>query len=322
MAPPGRSDHPRDTTPLNAADIPEDSRMRRNAEKLMSWVEWLLHPEDHDYDRTVIYPPDNHKVEEPGPRYRTDTADPTEIELPFESVIKGYLDVDFLAAMSAVANQEVERGSSLLGVGTAALYNLWWLGNEGMSGLTGDFPSTWTGPASTAANDSLSGIKDVADQVGKIATDLRMMPAKYAMVITGVRDNANDAAGKLVRAFEDRFAEHEPVHMDIVGIMVAVIAGATFTYLTGGAATPIIESAVSSAWSGTLGGAASAVQGNVGAFDGDGWRDIARSYISAQDDMLTEAKKAMDQLNSEVSRLLGLLQNDALIKQFLADHGA
>jgi hypothetical protein len=322
MAPPDRDDHPRDTTPLNAAGIPEDSRMRRNAEKLASWVEWLLHPEEHDYDRTVIYPPNGDKVEEPCRMYRTGTANPKEIELPFESVIEGYLDVDFLRAMATVANQEVERGSSLLAIGTAALYNLWWLGNEGMTGLTSEFPSTWSGPASAAANDSLAGIKAVADQVSKIATDFRMMPAKYAAVITGLRDNANNAAGELVEAFESRFAEHDSVHMDIVGILVGAIAAATFTYLTGGAATPIVESAVGSAWSGTLGGAVSALQGDVGAFGGEGWRDTAKSYLVAQDDLLTEAKKAMDQVNGEVSRLLNLLKNDVLINQFLTDHGA
>jgi hypothetical protein len=322
MAPPDRDDRPRDTTPLNTAGIPTDSRMRPNAEKLTSWLEWLLHPEEHDYDRTVIYPPNGEKREEPGRRYETGTtADPKGNELPFESVIEGWLAVDFLRAMSVVATQEVERESSLLAIGTAALYNLWWLGNDGMQGLTGSFPSTWSGPASSAANDSLDRIANIADQVGKIAQDLRLIPAKYAAVIMGLRDNANNAAGQLVEAFEHRFAEHNDVGLDIVGILVGAIAAASFTYLTGGAAGLVVESAVGSAWSGTLSGAVGALKGDAGRIDGNGWRELAQSYLSAQDDMLTEAKQTMDLLNGEVARLLSLLKNHGPTNEFLAEHG-
>ena len=322
MAPPDRDDHPRDTTPLNTAGIPTDSRMRDNAEKLTSWLEWLLHPEEHDYDRTVIYPPNGEKREEPGRRYETGTtADPKGNELPFESVIEGFLAVDFLRAMSVVATQEVERESSLLGVGTAALYNLWWLGDEGMQGLIGTFPSTWSGSASTAAADSLDTVKKAAHQVGKIATDLRLIPAKYAAVITGVRDNANNAAGQLVEAFEDRFAEHEGVGLDIVGILVGAVAAASFVYLTGGATGLIVESAVGSAWSGTLSGAVGALKGGAGRIEGNGWRELAQSYLSAQDDMLTEAKQTMDLLNGEVARLLSLLKSSDPVNEILAKHG-
>lgn len=323
MAPPDRDDQPRDTSPLNAAGIPTDSRMRGNAEKLTSWLEWLLRPEEHDYDRTVIHPPNGDKVEESGRRYQTGTtADPKGIELPFESVIAGFQAVDFLQAMSVVATQEVERESSLLGVGTAALYNLWWLGNEGMQGFLGTFPSTWTGPASTAATGSLETVEQVANQVGKIAVDLRLLPAKYAAVIVGVRDNANNAAGQLVEAFERKFTERAGVGLDIAGILVGVIAAASFTYLTGGAGGLVVESAVSAAWSGTLSGAVGALKGDAGRIEGNEWREIAQSYLSAQDAMLTEAKQTMDLLNGEVSRLLSLLQDSTLINKFLAKQGA
>jgi hypothetical protein len=53
MAPPDRSDEPRDTSVLDDAGITTDSRLRHNAARLASWLEFLLHPEEHDYDRLV-----------------------------------------------------------------------------------------------------------------------------------------------------------------------------------------------------------------------------------------------------------------------------
>ncbi len=325
MAPPDRDDRPRDMTPLDNAGIPADSRMRSNAEKLVSWVEWLLHPEEHDYDRTVIhYPPTGDRREVPGPVYpptdQPGTA-PSDDQLRFESVIEGYLAVDFLRAMAAVATQQVERESSLLVVGTTALWNLWWLGDQGMAGLSSNFPSTWSGPASAAANDSFTRIKNVAHQISKVAVDLRHVPARYAAVIIGLRDNANNAAGQLVEAFENRFAEHDRVDLSTLGILVGALATASFMVATGGAtAGMIVEAAVSSAWSGTLTSAVSALEGDDGALAGDGWREIAQSYMTAQDDMLTDAKKVMDELNGGVVALLNLVKGDTLINDFLRDH--
>lgn len=96
MAPPDRSDHPRrmDTrADIGSVDLNANagSRMSENALRLAAWVEWLLHPEEHDYDRTVIYP-DGTKREEPR---RVTRASQTPgrcepVDVPFESVVPEY----------------------------------------------------------------------------------------------------------------------------------------------------------------------------------------------------------------------------------------
>jgi hypothetical protein len=328
MAPPDRDDRPRDMTPLDTAAIPADSRMRSNAEKLVSWLEWLLHPEEHDYDRTVIhYPPTGDRREVPGPVYPpTDQPGtvPSDDQLQFESVIEGYLAVDFLRAMAAVATQQVERESSPLVVGTTALCNLYYLGDEGMAALSSNFPSTWSGPASAAANDSFTTIKNVAHQISKAALDLREMPARYAAVITGLRDNANNAAGQLVEAFENRFAEHDRVNLDALGILVGAIAAASFPAIVGGAtAGMIVEAAVGSVWSSSLTTVVSALGDSANAVAGNGWREIAQSYLTTQDDMLTDAKAVMDQLNGGVVGVMNFVKREeGVINEFMMSRDA
>jgi hypothetical protein len=59
MAPPDRGDTPhRGDSQKALRDVGlhagSGSRLSPTANVLASWVEWLLHPEEHDYDRTVI----------------------------------------------------------------------------------------------------------------------------------------------------------------------------------------------------------------------------------------------------------------------------
>ncbi|OLF04528.1 hypothetical protein BLA60_40265 [Actinophytocola xinjiangensis] len=155
MAPPERSDEPvgDGVDALTEARL-EGSRMRPNAARLASWVEWLLHPEEHEHDRTVIYP-DGTRREEPGP---VTTANKTPghfdpVELEFESVLAQYpLVGQYLDGMAAFSTQKVERTNSLLAIGAAAIKNVWWAGDTQMSRLLSELPDEddWGGPAATA----------------------------------------------------------------------------------------------------------------------------------------------------------------------------
>jgi hypothetical protein len=143
-------------------------------------------------------------------------------------------------------------------------------------------------------------------------------------VITGLRNNANKAAGQLVEAFEKRFAEHDRVDLSaLVGILVGAIAAASFPAIIGGATTGmIVEAAVGSVWSSSLTTAVSGLRDSANAVAGNGWREIAQSYITTQDDMLTDAKTVMDELNGGVVGLLNLVKGDQVINDFMKHHDA
>lgn len=214
MAPPDRGETPRrddSRGDLTKVRLHEGSRSRlsRNANRLASWVEWLLHPEEHDYDRTVIYP-DGEKREESQRITRANPLpgqiDNPTIDLPFESVIAQYNLLQFLDGMGAVATQEVEDPSSLLARGAAAMKNVWWLGDARILEWVHRFPTKeeWDGPAAEKARDFVGDLATAVTQMNKIVEEFNSMAPQYAVIIKAARDNFDKAADELVNAFQGK----------------------------------------------------------------------------------------------------------------------
>jgi len=332
MAPPDRSDTPRDTGVLEDAGIRADSNMRHNAERLASWLEFLLHPEEHEYDRTVIYGTEfggeGHKKEEPGPVAPSVSDQPGTVphdaQLPFESVLDGYRISQFIHGMSAVGSPVVERPDNALAPGVAALSNIWWMGDKRVPSLVDRFQELgWKGDASSVTFDFLLRLQTVTGQVHKVAEQLHDVIPKYAVVIKGVRHNLDEAAEGCVRAFEKKFAEKPESEMSVdwTAAILAGIAAAAVTYLTAGTAL-ILEAAITTTWSTAFSDAAGdLLTPTDGTVSGYWWRDLAHSYLREQADILAAGKDEIDQLNRKVDGLIKYFNADEDIQRFLKDYG-
>jgi hypothetical protein len=325
MAPPDRSDVPRNPEVLTEADIAEDSRLRHNAERLVSWVEWLLQPEEHAYDRTVFHP-DGRKQEEPGPVASVNDQPgtlPSDAQLPFESVIEGYQPWQFLHGMAAVAAPQVERPSSPLAQHAAVLRNVWWVGDRGIPSLVDRFPTIgWKGEASSAAFTFLLRLQTVSGQVNKLVGVLYGAVPKYAVIIKGVRDSLDEAAAGLVKAFEDKFSSRSKNGSSIefdVAIFAGIAAGAVALATGAGFVLP----AATSLWSTLFSQATSdLLKAGKASVAGVGWRDLVESYMHKQAQILTEARQEIDQLNQMVEGQLALFNEDEEILSFLRDYAS
>jgi hypothetical protein len=318
VAPPHRTDEPRHEGANALEDLKlSESRMGPNAARLASWVEWLLHPEEHEYDRTVIYS-DGTKREEPGP---VSKANPTPgeydpVELEFETVLAQYPLVEqYLDGMAAFSTQQVERPNSLLSRGAAAIKNVWWAGDKHMMKLVHEFPDEdeWSGDAAAAADAFIGDMSVIVTQLNKIVFEFGDIGPHYALIVKNARDNFDQAAADLVTAFEEKFhTKASPAPIDIMGIALTAVAAGAVTYMSGGLAAPIVENAILTAWSTLFSEAAEKFRNKdaQGSVDGFLWSELAQSYMRAQADILNDAVAAIDELNTKIERLLQQFNKD------------
>lgn len=328
MAPPAREDYPRDDTVLRQAGIGSDSRLLDNAAKLTSWLEWLLHPEEHEYDRTV-YHPGGYKREEPGPVAPINDQPgtiPPDAQLEYESVLEGYQPWQFLHGMAAVAAPQVERPEGILAHGAAALDNVWWVGDKRIASLVDGFPqSGWTGDAADAFWPFLLRLQTVAGQINKLVRELHAVVPKYAVIIKGVRDGLDQAAAGLVAAFEQKFASRPEAtfSVDIEAVVLSGIAAAAVAIATGGTGLIVGTAAVTSAWSTLFSDVATdALKKDNDTVGGYWWRDLAHSYLHKQATILAAGQDQIDKLNRQVEGLIARYTADADIQSFLRDYAS
>lgn len=320
MAPPGRSDQPqradsRQDLETLQLDDPKETRLGHNAARLASWVEWLLHPEEHDYDRTVIYGDGTRREEDHRVTQASKTPGEYEpVDVRFESVIARYNLRQFLDGMTAFTTQQVERPNSLPARQAAALKNVWWAGDKYATQLGDECPDqeAWGGMAADKARHYIHNLATAATQLNKIASEFNNLAPRYAMIVKTARDNLDKAAGELVNAFETKFSERTDVSVDIMGIAVAAVVGAAVTFVTGPASLPLIEAAaISGAWTETFNQAAKALrEGKQGGVHGPLWIDLAGSFMRTQADILNEAVESINSLDRAVSGLLGRFETD------------
>lgn len=321
MAPPDRSDVPRDYAPLEEAklaiqDAAIKSRLLPNAERLVSWLEWLLHPEEHEYDRTVTHP-FGEKREERGPvAPPTDQPGtvPSDAQLPFESVIEGYQIWQFLHGMTAVATQQVERPDSVLSAANAALQNIRLTSDTYMASLGRELDeSEWSGDARNNASLFINRLVNAVVELRKIADELCVLIMKYAVLLAGTRDDLNKAAAELVNAFETKFyTRREDIEIDISGIVLGGIATAAVTLMTGGTLIAAEAAAMAALWSNTFTQAADGLlksTSTLNQISGPLWRDLAHHYMHAQAEIMHDAKATVDALNESVKSLITIFDS-------------
>ncbi|WP_154814952.1 hypothetical protein [Actinophytocola xinjiangensis] len=319
MAPPERSDEPAadGVAALEEARL-DDSRMRPNAARLAAWVEWLLHPEEHEYDRTVIYP-DGTKREEPG---RVTMANPTPgqfepIERDFESVVAQYpLVAQYLDGMAAFSTQRVEAHDSVLSFGAAAIRNVWWLGDAHMTRLVHDFPDgdEWSGKAARAADRFIGDMSVIVTQLVKIAQEFVDVGPQYAVIVKEARNNFDAAAAALVTAFEDKFhTKTAPAPIDIAGIALTAVTAGLVTYMSGGLLGPVLQDAALAAWAAMFTDAAGKLtesNTNHGTVDGARWIELAQTYMRTQAEFMDDAVTAINGVNQQLVDLIDLFDDD------------
>jgi hypothetical protein len=321
MAPPDRDDYPRRTGSLavlrsRRLDKDSPSRLTHNAGRLASWVEWLLHPEEHDHDRTVIYD-DGTRREEP---QRVTKANPTPgdyepVDLPFESVIARFDLEQFLDGLAAFATQVVEHPNSVLSPAAAALKNVWWGGDKRMLELVATLPTEeqWSGAAADKARRFIEEVSTAVTQLNKIAAEFVDMVPRYALIVKNARDNLDRAAAEAVAAFEKKFGERPPsISVDVRGVVLAAIIAGLTTYATGGVGLPLIgEAVIGAAWSKTFEEAAGALGSHVrGHVSGPLWIDLAKSYLRTQADILADAVTALGRLAADYQGLIARFDTD------------
>jgi hypothetical protein len=321
MAPPDRDDYPRrpdSRAVLERRKIDSDahSRMAHNAGRLASWVEWLLHPEEHEFDRRVNYPGGpSMEVTERVTKANQTPGNFEPVDVPFESVIARF-DLDqFFDGMAAFATQEVETPRSVLSPAAAAMKNVWWLGDKRMLELVAKKPTEeqWSGTAADKARTFIEDVTTAVTQLNKIAEEFADMVPRYALIVKGARDNLDRAAAEAVAAFEKKFSERPPdISVDIKGIVIAAIVAGATAYATGGLALPLIKEAmIGAAWSKTFEEAAgileSKVRGHVG---GPLWIDLAKTYMRTQADILADAIRSLEILASDYQGLIGRFDTD------------
>lgn len=321
MAPPDRDDYPRDEGAEVLAQLKLDegsrSRLTRNAGRLASWLEWLLHPEQHDYDRTVTYPDGTKREEEK----RTTRANPTPghydpVDLPFESVIAHFHLDQFLDGMAAFATQEVERPNGLLAHGAAAAKNVWWVGDKHMLQLVHEFPSEeqWSGAAADKARAFIGDMATAVTQLNKIAGEFANMVPRYGLIVKTARDNLDRAAADLVAAFEKKFNERTTdISLDIKGIVIGGIVTAVTAYAAGVGGLLIAERVIEGAWTSvfteTLGTLEKSLTSR-GHIAGPLWMDLAKTYMRTQADILSDAVTSLATLARDCQALIARFDSD------------
>lgn len=313
MAPPDRDDQPRHGNYvgyLQDANLWDNPRLGHNVQRLGSWLEWLLHPEEHEYDREVQTPHSG------GPEWREERGpieynyggpgNPEKAEYPSRSVLHEHWFSHFFDPLVAVSTQRVETGESLLATATANMHNIYWAGDEFTHELS-NFPVEWKGDAAVEAERFVRRLESVAGQLNKVALEFIQLVPKYALIIKATRENLNQAAAELVEAFEHKFATkpENSFSLDILGIALAVIAAGAVTYMSGGPGAVIGKELVLAAWSATFTQASTELlkPGEKGKIDGYLWKELAASYLANVDNILKEAKVEIDNLTAKITQL-------------------
>jgi hypothetical protein len=281
--------------------------------EIAAWVEWLLHPEQHQFDRTIILP-DGTKVEHTGMLSKPKTGpdingplvpDPIEPPeyYPFESVIQGCYTEQFFDPAQALSGQEIHDGSDL-SKAYEALNNAFWRNNEWNGRLMGgfiDLQAEWRGGSAGNAGQFIGTVDDFTTKFTEIAKELSAVPIAYAAIIKTARDNMNGAMGKLVDAFQQKFYDRNTPWEKILVKALVAITGAALTYVSGGTAAAAFSAGVATAFD-------KLVDSDGGQVGGAKWREIVDNYFVAQMKILQDTRAEIEKLQANVVKLSGRLE--------------
>jgi hypothetical protein len=108
-----------------------------------------------------------------------------------------------------------------------------------------------------------------------------------------------------------------------MGVVLATVTAGAVTYMTAGAALPLItDAAITAAWSATFSEAVKKVVNDVsavGKVNGALWHDLVQSYMITQAKILDDAVAAINSLNGKLAGLINQFNQD--VGPFLKEFG-
>lgn len=267
-----------------------------HAPEIAAWIEWLLHPEEHDGPR-IIYGP-NGPEEIDGPVYRSQPG-----PLPTGStVIPGvYIEQMFDPAF-ALTGQNMD----LIADAYDNLNYVWWHGddqnNQLNNGILTMLPS-WDSDAKELAADYAGAILDFYTDHNKAIFRLAKCYLAYAGVIHEARQNMHRVMGALVKAFHHKqYAGGNP-WQDVALTALGAVATAALTL---GAGATVAATAWATAFvTVTTEVAKEKSKQRDDEVAGQKWLDIVHSYFRAIADVLNEAKVVLaEQVMPELQNII------------------
>lgn len=299
MAPPERAPNP-DHPAVDGLD----PAVADHRGEIVAWVEWLLHPEEHSYDRAIVYAP-GYSEEAPGNKPRPEGG-----HYPFHSVIEGrhleqFFDPAFALSGQAIGQEsagevEVEPGSvaSLL---FTSLDDARWKNNDFSGRIVGGFQDIREQCAGTAvcAGGGLftGGVLDYAANFEPVAKELEETLAAYGALIIKARKALDEAMGALVDAFHTKFYVGGIPAEKFTLIGLNMITAAMGTIITGGTGAAVWGSAL-------VAFAGKTTEEAMGAqVAGSSWWDLVSSYFHEQMTILDGARTEIGKLGERLARL-------------------
>ena len=269
---------------------------------IATWVDFLLHPERHSYDRAEVYP-DGSKVEVAG--LQVGSADGPEMPRPTESVIAGNSMPQFFDFAVALTGQSFGEGAWSY-YAFKALDDVRWRCDNDVGKLIGGFEDLskhWQGSASERAGEYLGAISDFMKDYTEIAKELCQVVLAYAGVISVARRNLDDVMGKFLAACEKKFNERQAPQEKVIAIVLgAVVTGAMSVTMPG--ASVVWQSALTALLADVV-KLATEEEGRV--VGGDRWRTIVDTYFVQAHQVLNETREQFGQLDGRIATLLDRL---------------
>jgi hypothetical protein len=265
------------------------------------WVDWLLHPELHEYDRTILYP-DGRKKEVGGNR-QMPNAVPHNENYPFESVLAGRYIEQFFDPAFALSGQLVDKDeaeNAAAGRIFSALDNARWRNTHYSGRLAGGFEDIrerCSGSAVCVGGGTfIGGVDDFTTHFVVIAEELAEIMTAYCATIVMARESLHKVMGLLVDAFHHKFYARGIPADEVTLFLFGATVGIVTTAISGGGGAAVFASALSALLN-------EAAKQHVARIGGETWDNIVSSYFRSQIDVLDDARVEIGKLEEMVVAL-------------------
>lgn len=347
--------------PINEADRPQHAVNREylekshvqladndrlpNAPELGFWIEWLMHPEEHNGPRVVFaleedQQPEGTPIEVPSniqhPKYADhvppypDEANPESLPprdgrgaygtyLPYESVFERWNFSQFFGCQAAVATQEVDGEECPLAGAATGLLFLYRMIDDHDNRLTEDKENiderNWGGQAGERYRESLGTMLDLASKMREVIDQAVPAIGAYAFVIQHARKGLNESAGTLTSKLSEK-ANYESggpsgvleLLIDLVFNRIGTKASEMIDNILG---KNLAGDAVKKAWTGLLGYITGSMKAGESPKDAPAasYDHLAKAYLRGQVEMLDKATARVNELTEKINAECAILRS-------------
>ncbi|WP_158889394.1 hypothetical protein [Amycolatopsis anabasis] len=334
--PPNRGDKPRHPEYLEYLRDPKvnliDNPRLKTAPELGSWIEWLLHPEEHIGARSIIEESGaRHEMDQNLPTQKTETTppppnehDPTTMPgrdgrlpgwnvahyYPYESVLERWEFAQFFGFQSAVSTQRVERSDSLFAGAAAALAVAKWSTDDHNHQIAAVPTEGWESGNGDTFRRLAAEAADILAKIAEIINvSLVVALAEYTMTIKKTREALDESTRNVVRTFDSKLpkeAEGSAVLAFVITFVLGELKEKVFDKIKPwlGGPAKIATLAVDHLWETVVGLVQPKRKENpddVKDRSGWDWDDIAKSYLRGQADILDLATRRIDELTRRMA---------------------